>query len=163
VTPAAGSWCLENARYWLESLGETKHIEREVDRIDGDARESGLLADSCSLSNAQLVLARLHDFASWPKFVAHVEALGMANSPDAEFEAAANAVVTGDIAALTALLRTNPGRVRARSARERLLASTATRPAYPPGLCADVCGNLGSPRGHGADARPRRRSERQGR
>src|SRR5689334_23161248 len=58
-------------------------IDREVDAIERDARESGLTPDgaatSCSLADAQLFLARLHDFASWPRFAAHIEALARAS------------------------------------------------------------------------------------
>src|SRR5512141_931613 len=65
------------AAQWLASLAalqwDVKDPEREVDHIERDARESGLLSDgaesACSLSDAQLFLARLHDFASWPRFV----------------------------------------------------------------------------------------------
>src|SRR5690349_6827755 len=86
---------------WLASLASLQHgvrdSEREIDSIERDARESGLLSDSagaaCSLSDAQLFIARLHDFASWPRFAAHVEALARETSPNAIFEAAADAVV----------------------------------------------------------------------
>ena len=101
---------------------QQKEIEREIDRIERDARESGLVSDgaatSCSLSDAQLFLARLHDFASWPKFAAHVDALTRASSPDKEFESAADAIVGGDIATLRDMLGANPGLIRARSARD---------------------------------------------
>jgi ankyrin repeat protein len=132
----------EWARRWLESLTAVrddaddaqqsraerarrfsrKAIDREVDKIERDARESGLVSDdpnaSCSLADAQLFLARLHDFVSWPRFAAHVEALGRVDSPNTEFEKAADAVVTGDLDTLRAMLRANPDLVRARSARD---------------------------------------------
>lgn len=131
---AIRSW----ARQWLESLAalyespdiaertragdalrlRRTQIDREVDKIERDARDSGLLSDACSLSQAQLFLARLHDFVSWPKFVAHIEALTQAKSPDSEFESAADAVVEGDIAKLRGMLRENPTLIRARSARD---------------------------------------------
>jgi ankyrin repeat protein len=99
-----------------------KEIDREVDKIERGARESGLLSDddtaTCSLADAQLFMARLHDFVSWPRFSAHIEALARADSPDAEFEAAADAVVSGDIATLRSMLEANPELVRARSARD---------------------------------------------
>jgi len=131
---AVRSW----ARQWLESLAalyegvdvadrtragdalrlRRTQIDREVDKIERDAREGGLLSDACSLTQAQLFLARLHDFVSWPKFIAHMEALAQANSPDSEFESAADAVVAGDIAKLREMLRANPNLTRARSARD---------------------------------------------
>jgi ankyrin repeat protein len=131
------------ARQWLESLAALtdsattdaspktadrirrlyrKEIDREVDQIERDARASGLLPDdattACSLADAQLFIARLHDFVSWPRFSAHIEALARADSPDAEFESAADAVVAGDIATLRRMLEANPNLVRARSARD---------------------------------------------
>ncbi len=131
------------ARQWLESLAALtdsartdapartaeqirrlyrKEIDGEVDKIERDARESGLLSgdttSACSLADAQLFIARLHDFVSWPRFSAHIEALARADSPDAEFEAAADAVVSGDAATLRSMLGANPALVRARSARD---------------------------------------------
>ena len=117
----------EWARQWLESLAEngthlrSSQLEREAEDIERDARKSGLSSDGatpCTLSDAQLFIARLHDFVSWPKFAKHVEELSRENSPDAEFESAADAVVTGDLATLSAMLRANPNLVRARSARD---------------------------------------------
>src|SRR5260370_18627908 len=70
-----------------------------------------------ALADAQLVIAREHGFESWPKFVKHIEALTRENSPVSQFELAADAVVTGDAAALESLLRENPKLGRERSAR----------------------------------------------
>ena len=116
--PAAGGDGTANPRHlrWSE-------IEREAEHIARDARESGLSSDdgitsSCTVSDAQLFIARLHDFVSWPKFAKHVGELARENSPDAEFESAADAVVTGDLTTLAAMLRANPSLVRARSARD---------------------------------------------
>jgi len=135
---AVRSW----ARGWLESLGalhdenrsaeadavETPRylkwteIDREIDAIEKDARSSRLIDGdgdaSCTLADAQLFIARLHDFASWPRFVHHLEALERESSPDSAFETAADAVVTGDIARLSSMLRTNPSLSHARSARD---------------------------------------------
>jgi len=97
-------------------------IDREVDTIEREARESGLLSEDpnadCSLADAQLFLARLHDFVSWPRFVAHLDALARATSPNAVFERAADAIVSGDIETLRAMVDSDPGLVRARSARD---------------------------------------------
>src|ERR1041384_701651 len=60
--------------------------------------QSGVLAD------AQFVVARIHGFASWPKFAAHVTALERAAGGTAAFESAVDAVVAGDEAALARLL-----------------------------------------------------------
>src|SRR5216684_2164609 len=59
----------------------------------------------CTLANAQLLIARDHRFASWPKFAKHVEGLTRARSPISRFEKAVDAIVAGDAAALARLLR----------------------------------------------------------
>jgi hypothetical protein len=71
-----------------------------------------------TLADAQLVLAREHSFESWPKFAQCVQQLGETNSPFAEFESAADAVVNGDAATLRETLLRNPELVYARSPRE---------------------------------------------
>src|SRR5678815_362705 len=131
------------ARQWLESLAALtdsatadapaktaerirrlyrKQIDREVDQIERDARESGLLSNdttaACSLADAQLFIARLHDFVSWPKFAAHIEALARADSPDAEVESAADAVVSGEAVRVGLMIEAHPNRGSARSARD---------------------------------------------
>src|SRR5262249_22067167 len=64
------------------------------------------------------VIARAHGFLSWPKFISHVDSLASSSSSIAAFEAAALAIVTGDAATLTRLLREHPELIRARSTRE---------------------------------------------
>lgn len=71
-----------------------------------------------SLADAQFVVARRHQFENWPQFAKHIEALNQQDSPVAQFEAAVDAIVTGDLAALNRLLCGNPGLIRARSTRE---------------------------------------------
>ena len=128
------------ARQWLEALADQagpgalsrraedpptrfteREIAKEVEAIERDARSARLIGDAdaaCTLADAQLFMARLHDFVSWPKFAAHVAALASEHSPSSEFEHAADAVVTGDITTLASMIRQNPHLVQARSARE---------------------------------------------
>jgi ankyrin repeat protein len=75
-------------------------------------------ADTQSLADTQLVLAREHSFESWPKFSKYVRELGQTNSAFAQFECAADAVVTGDAAILQEMLHQNRALVHARSPRE---------------------------------------------
>ncbi|HEX9160806.1 MAG TPA: ankyrin repeat domain-containing protein [Thermoanaerobaculia bacterium] len=90
-------------------------IESELrERIERRLRDANIE----QLTDAQLFIARAHGFESWPKFAGHVESLGRRNSPDALFEAAVDAVVGGDIAALRRLLSDHPELVHARSTRE---------------------------------------------
>jgi len=90
--------------------------------IDGIAAfaERTLLGDRshCALTRAQFVIARLHGYESWPRFARHVEALARQISPESQFEAAADAIVTGDLVTLRQLLRDTPALIRARSHRE---------------------------------------------
>lgn len=70
-----------------------------------------------SLTNAQLFLAREHGFPNWPKFAEHVEALAAAHSQVAKFEAAADAIVSGQRTELETMLREDRSLIRARSLR----------------------------------------------
>jgi ankyrin repeat protein len=102
---------------------DKERINSEVDSIVRDAIDSRLPdgtpdARHPTLSEAQFFLARLHGFESWPRFVNFIEARRHAGSPISQFESAADAVVTGDVAALTKWIRENPLLVRERSARE---------------------------------------------
>jgi hypothetical protein len=71
-----------------------------------------------TLADAQFVLARVHGFESWAKFVRHVDEVAHAGSATAEFESAADAVVNGDEDSLRRRLFADPELVRARSTRE---------------------------------------------
>jgi ankyrin repeat protein len=71
-----------------------------------------------NLTDAQFVIARSHGFRSWPQLVHHIQSLARAGSNERDFEAAVDAIVTGDLATLKLLLRQNPDLIRARSSRE---------------------------------------------
>ncbi len=75
-------------------------------------------APRCTLADAQFFVARGHGVAGWPKFAKHLEALARASSPVSKFEAAVDAIVSGDAARLELRLSENPELVRARSTRE---------------------------------------------
>lgn len=69
------------------------------------------------LADAQYVIARTHYFESWPKLLAYVEEMEKANPVVARFEAAADAIVSGDITALRTLLDEHPDLIHQRSTR----------------------------------------------
>jgi ankyrin repeat protein len=69
------------------------------------------------LADAQLVIARMHYFESWPKLVQHIEALEAENPRVMRFEAAADAIIAGDIRRLRALLEAHSELVHERSTR----------------------------------------------
>ena len=72
----------------------------------------------CALADAQFVIARSHGFMSWPGLVQHIEQLAERNSSVAQFEAAADAIVSGDMPTLKRLLEETPGLAQQRSTRE---------------------------------------------
>ncbi len=93
--------------------------ERWIDEVTAFARRRLQGGDNgCVLAGAYFVIARSHGFESWPKFSKHLQALERKNSLDSRFEAAADAIVHGDMAALERLLRDEPELVRVRSRRE---------------------------------------------
>jgi ankyrin repeat protein len=119
------------ARRWMETLarlqgraatpevreeirGSAEQVERHLNKIQ---KANARLA-RCTLASAQLMVARCHGFASWPRFAQHLRALKAANSEVSKFELAAHAIVEGNLKALEKLLRENPELVRARSTRE---------------------------------------------
>jgi ankyrin repeat protein len=119
----ATRWAQTIAR--LQGLEITPKLRR---RTDGEAerieqrwhkfKETNERAARCNLADAQLFVARGHGFANWPSFVKHLEAVARANSPVSKFEAAVDAIASGDRAGLEKLLSENPELTRARSTRE---------------------------------------------
>lgn len=93
------------------------NVER-VERVWRNVRDAKDETARCSLTSAQFFLARCHGFASWPRFVEHLEALSGANTPVSRFEAAVDAIVAGDLPTLNRLLREHPELARARSSRD---------------------------------------------
>jgi ankyrin repeat protein len=93
---------------------DAERIERCWQRL----QKSNEHVAGCTLAGAQLLVARCHGFVSWPKFANHVDAIARDGSPVSQFEAAVDAIVTGEIEALRKLLRENPELVRTRSTRD---------------------------------------------
>jgi hypothetical protein len=120
------------AERWVETLvalsaltvtpGLPVNVDEWVDDVASFARRKLLNGTAgsrtCGLADAHFVIARSHGFESWPKFTKHLEAIGQSSSSASRFEAAADAIVSGDLPALRRLLREDPKLIRARSARE---------------------------------------------
>lgn len=112
------------ASEWLETLAGllgvpiTPFVQQSFDRavsaIEDNVRKSPL---PFALGDAQFLIARAHGFESWPVFAAAVEPPVETDPVRREFEAAADAVVNGDLATLESMLRRNPDLVHARSFR----------------------------------------------
>jgi hypothetical protein len=117
---------------WVTSLAarspksDAPHSDREITeaagRVERFAREKLTSGEDptarCSLTGAQFVIARAHGFLSWPKFVKHIESVVLTGSRVSAFEAAAQAIVSGDLETVKQLLRQHPDLIRARSTRE---------------------------------------------
>jgi ankyrin repeat protein len=89
----------------------------EIARMERTIKESKLVKPDPKLADAQFFVARVHGFDGWSKFARQVKALQGRNSQDARFEAAADAIVSGDIGILVQLLRDDPQLISARSQR----------------------------------------------
>jgi hypothetical protein len=122
IRDCAARWLerLAHAREVEITTGVREQIDRESQRIERhwQTRPTASRHAPCLLSDAQLFVAREHGFASWPKFASHVDLLVQPGSPVANFEAAVDAIVTGDMSTLARLLRAHPELVHARSTRE---------------------------------------------
>lgn len=97
-------------REWTKQFVPADQIEQVETRLRS--------ATIAKLADAQFLIARAHGFASWPKFARHVEELQHVGSPDANFEEAADAIASGDIATLRRLLDESPELIRQRSSRD---------------------------------------------
>lgn len=120
------------AQQWIKALvklsgliitpGLPVEVEAWIDQVEDFARRqlsvSGSESAQCRLSDAHFVIARSHGFESWPRFARYLQQLLAENSSASQFESAADAVVSGDIAALQSLLQKNPALIRERSSRE---------------------------------------------
>ncbi len=125
---AIGDW----SEQWIETLTKLAgwkstrqalaRIGRWTNEVEDFARRkllgSGPADRKCALADAQFVIARSHGFESWPKFAKHLEALARKSSSVSRFEAAADAIVSGDVATLKRLLREDPNLIRESSTRE---------------------------------------------
>lgn len=81
------------------------------------SRWNNTLAPDYAAGDARAIITSTHHFDTWAEFVGHIETLRDSASPVARFETAVDAIVAGEIATLTQLLRDRPELVRARSAR----------------------------------------------
>jgi ankyrin repeat protein len=94
-------------------------VSRWIDQVTEFATKALLHGErTCSLTSAQFVIARSLGFTSWPRLVSHLEEMARRTSAVSEFEAAADAIVIGDLKRLKELLAGNPDLIRHRSTRE---------------------------------------------
>lgn len=115
----AESWVKMLARESGVKLGRRRNvaIRRRSEQVEAFAQRE-LLHRQCRLADAQFVIARSHDFATWTKFAQHLDKLSQKSSLVAKFEAAADAICNGDVKTVERLLREEPKLIHARSTRE---------------------------------------------
>lgn len=122
---AVGDW----AEKWVTALAKQCGIKfvrplsviasRWTDKVAGFVqRKLEEYEGRCRLADAQLIIARSHGFDSWTRFCKHLNGLTKKNSAIKRFEAAANAIIKGDIKTLRRLLRDDPQLVHTRSTRQ---------------------------------------------
>src|SRR5258708_8832589 len=88
----------------LETVQRIKKNHPRLGKLPG----AEILNTKVALADAQLVIAREYAFESWPKFAKHIEELARANSSVSMVESAVGAIIAGDVAAPTRLLRETP-------------------------------------------------------
>ena len=96
-------------------VGAARRVHFNHPRLS-ELQPDEILERSLKLADARLVVAREARFDSWPKLKSYLESL-TDDSEDRRFEAAADAVVTGDEPALRVLLDQYPALAKARSGR----------------------------------------------
>src|ERR1043165_41240 len=95
-------------------------VQRWIDEVTEFATRK-LRSDDVThfrLADAQLVRAESHGCQTWTGLIRHMNGLNTKSSKTATFEAAADAIVAGDIKTLKRLLETDPALVRVRSQHE---------------------------------------------
>jgi ankyrin repeat protein len=106
----------------LAKLSSVHPTRESIDNIVRDVQRTRLVASSGeagnSLAEAQMLIARLHGFESWPKFARYVEARRLDGSPISQFEHAADGIIDGELQTLKDLLSKNRRLIRARSSRD---------------------------------------------
>lgn len=115
---------------WAEAeravrAGTVEALERLLKRHDilfrtqhPPAVTPGGLGPDYSAMDAREIIRRNHEFASWEAYVAFARQMKVAMSLETRVEAAADAIVNGQIDELRWLLRTYPGLVHERSTRQ---------------------------------------------
>jgi len=94
-------------------------VSRWIDQVTKFATETLHRGErTCALTSAQFVIARSLGFTSWPRLVRHIEEMARQASAVSAFEAAADAIVRGDLETLKHLLTHDPDLIRQRSTRE---------------------------------------------
>ncbi len=121
---AVRSWAAD----WLSALAKSLNVtfipfvqqslDRAIATIEARVRDRTIDPRSeherFTLADAHILIAQAHGFQNWSELVNHIGRLPAHNDP---FEAAADAIVTGDLSTLQDHIQQHPGLIRARSPR----------------------------------------------
>lgn len=94
-----------------------KFLDTKIPWLERPMSGQEVRATPVDRDDALLAIARWYDFRDWASLVSWVDAVQVAGSPVARFEEAVDAIVSGDLPALTRLLRDDPTLAGARSTR----------------------------------------------
>src|ERR1044071_468704 len=125
---AVHAWATEWLRSLAKAVGASEDarmksaLDEAIDAIDKRVQAKLSAARTTSegfaLADAQFFIASAHGFVNWADFAKHIGRPFAGDTSGREFEAAADAVVTGDMPTLESLIRGHPELIRAHSARE---------------------------------------------
>lgn len=82
-----------------------------------DLPDDAIASAPLTIEDTRLALARAYSFRDWDALTRYVTDVSAPGSPVQQFEAAAEAVIDGNLSGLRAMLTVNPDLVRARSSR----------------------------------------------
>lgn len=94
-----------------------KFLDAAIPWLPKDFSEAEARSVPLDRDDARLTIARWHDFENWQRLAEYVVAVTAPGSLVFRFERAIEAVVDGDVETLAAMVRDDPGLVRARSTR----------------------------------------------
>ena len=94
-----------------------RFLDEQVVWLPKRIPDSEIQAAELGIEDAQMVIARVYDFQDWTALTEFAQAVLDPYSEVFQFEAAVDAVVNGDLAALTAAIGANPQILHARSTR----------------------------------------------
>ena len=105
---------------WALDLFHQRHprfLDERIPWLPKRLSHDDIRAAAIDEDDARLAVARGYDFADWPALETHVRGVAQPDSAVYRFESAVEAVVDGDLDALTGLLAADPALLHARSAR----------------------------------------------
>ena len=94
-----------------------RFLDDKVKWLPRDLEPNEIERAALSLDDARLAVARVYSFRDWEALISLVNAVADCTSAVHEFERAVEAVITGDVMTLQAMLKSNPQLVHARSTR----------------------------------------------